>query len=55
MFDCDQKPLVTVDWDQTTDQHPGPYQPGWRRSWFRRHRTRLADDEYPGQPSLFTP
>lgn len=55
MFDHDQLPLVTIDWDQSADQCQGPYQPGWRRSWFRRHRPRVLDDEHPGQPRIFVP
>jgi hypothetical protein len=39
MFESDRRPDAPIEWDQTMDYHPGPYQPGWRHTWFRRHRT----------------
>lgn len=53
MFEIDSQPPLPH-WPHA-EQRPDPYHPGWRRSWFRRHRAQSAAGDQAGQPALFTP
>lgn len=55
MFEQDHRPDAPIEWDQTMDHNAGPYQPGWRHTWFRRHRTQPVRLDRPGMSQLPAP